>query len=60
MTARTSEVKTPNCASVLSLEATRITLIWTGGRIRQGKSWAKVRPADRRRENKKAPFPGLF
>src|SRR5688572_25081330 len=26
----------------------------------KGKSWAKVLPADRRGENEKAPFPGLF
>jgi hypothetical protein len=29
-------------------------------RIRQGKSWAKVLPADHNGENRKAPFPGLF
>jgi hypothetical protein len=27
---------------------------------RKGKSWAKVSPADSRKENRKAPFPGLF
>jgi hypothetical protein len=26
----------------------------------QGKSWAKVSPADHDQENRKAPFPGLF
>jgi hypothetical protein len=29
-------------------------------RVHQGKSWAKVLLADRRSENEKAPFPGLF
>jgi len=29
-------------------------------RIRQGKSWARVLLADRRRENEKAMFLGLF
>jgi hypothetical protein len=29
-------------------------------RIRQGKGWEKVLPADRRCENEKAPFPELF
>jgi hypothetical protein len=48
------------CARALSLEATRMTLIWGRHRISRAKSWAKVLPADRRRENRKAPFPGLF
>jgi hypothetical protein len=29
-------------------------------RVGKGKNWAKVLAADSRRENKKAPFPGLF
>jgi hypothetical protein len=47
-------------ASVLSLEATRMTPDLGRHRIRQGKSLAKVPPANRRCENEKAPLPGLF